>query len=233
MLVALAVGVGALVQGSIGFGANLVAAPVLALADPEALPATLVLVVIPLVTVMVVREGHHVDRSGVTWITIGRIPGTALGAWVVAIISASTLSVLLGSGVLLAVGLSLVSGPVALNRVTTTAAGFASGAMGTATSIGGPPLALLYQHHEGPVLRSTMAVAFAFGTALSLVALALGGVIEAWHVLLATALLPALVVGLVLSRYVVGRLDGRRLRPAILAFAAITAVWTIVRGLSG
>ncbi|MGH9024531.1 MAG: hypothetical protein ACRDWD_00195, partial [Acidimicrobiia bacterium] len=35
---------GALVQGSIGFGMNLVAVPVVALVAPEALPATLILV---------------------------------------------------------------------------------------------------------------------------------------------------------------------------------------------
>jgi uncharacterized membrane protein YfcA len=233
VLVALAVGVGALVQGSIGFGANLVAVPVLALANPEALPATLTLVVVPLVIVMVVRERHAVDHNGVTWMTIGRIPGTALGAWVVAIISSSTLSVLLGAGVLLAVAMSTLSRPVAVNRLTTTTAGFVSGAMGTATAIGGPPLALLYQHHEGAVLRSTLAVAFAFGTVLSIAGLALGGAIEGWHVVLAVALLPALLLGVALSRFVIGRIEGRWLRPAVLGFAAGTAVLAIVRGLTG
>ena len=230
---ALAVGVGALVQGSIGFGSNLVAVPVLALANPEALPATLTLVVIPLVIAMAVRERHAVDRAGVTWITLGRIPGTALGAWVVAVVSGATLSVLLGSGVLVAVALTTFSGPVAVNRVTTAAAGFASGVMGTATSIGGPPMALLYQHHEGAVLRSTLAWAFAFGTALSLTGLLIGGVVHLWQLALAAALLPALAIGLAVSAFVVGRIEGRWLRPAVLAFAAITAVWAIVRGLTG
>jgi uncharacterized membrane protein YfcA len=232
VLVALAVGVGALVQGSIGFGSNLVAVPVLALANPEALPATLTLVVIPLVTAMAIREHHHMDRVGVTWITLGRIPGTALGAWVVAVVSGATLSVLLGGGVLVAVALTAFSGPVPVNRVTTTSAGFASGVMGTATSIGGPPMALLYQHHEGAVLRATLAWAFAFGTALSLVGLLIGGVIHLWHLALAAALLPALAIGLALSAFVVGRIEGRWLRPAVLAFAAATAVLAIVRGLT-
>lgn len=231
-LVALAVGVGALVQGSIGFGSNLVAVPVLALANPDALPATLTLVVIPLVIVMAVREHHAVDRAGVTWITIGRVPGTALGAWVVAVVSGATLSVLLGGGVLVAVGLTAFSGPVPVNRLSTTTAGFASGVMGTATSIGGPPMALLYQHHEGAVLRSTLAVAFAFGTALSIAGLLVGGVIHLWHVALAAALLPALLMGLALSRFVVGRVEGGLLRPSVLAFAAATAVLAIVRGIA-
>ncbi|MGH9031973.1 MAG: TSUP family transporter [Acidimicrobiia bacterium] len=232
-LVALAVATGAFVQGSIGFGSNLVGVPVLALANPEALPATLSLVVVPLVFVMAIRERHAVDRPGVTWITIGRVPGTVLGAWVVAIVSASTLSVLLGSGVLIAVGMSAFTGPVAVNRTTTTSAGFASGAMGTATAIGGPPLALLYQHHEGAVLRSTLAVAFAIGSVLSIAGLLAGGVIDLWHVALAAALLPPLGLGLALSRFAIGRLDGGWLRPAVLAFSGATAVVAIVRGIAG
>ncbi len=230
--VTLAVGAGALVQGSIGFGSNLVAVPVLAVFNAEALPATLALVVFPLTIVMAAREHHAVDRPGVIWITIGRLPGTALGAWVVAVVSVSALSIVLGAGVLLAVAMTAFAPPVPVNRVSTTTAGVASGALGTATSIGGPPLALLYQHHEGPVLRATLAVAFAFGTVLTLVALALAGAIEPWHVALAAALVPGLLAGLALSRLVVGRIEGRWLRPTVLAFAAATAVLAIVRGLT-
>jgi uncharacterized protein len=226
-----AVTIGALVQGSVGFGANIVAVPVIAVLEPDALPATLALVVIPLVVVMVVRERHAVDRQGATWITIGRLPGTVLGAWVVAVISPDTLSVLLGAGVLLAVVMSTLTPTIPVNGVTAITAGFASGAMGTATSIGGPPLALLYQHHEGPVLRATLAVAFAVGTVLSLVGLAIAGAIESWHLVLASALVPGLLAGLALSRLLIHRLDRAWLRPAVLTFAAATAVVAIVRAL--
>jgi uncharacterized protein len=223
--------VGALVQGSVGFGANIVAVPVIAVLEPDALPATLALVVIPLVAVMAVRERHALDRRGVAWITVGRLPGTVVGAVVVAVISPDTLSVLLGAGVLLAVAMSALTASIPVNGVTATTAGFASGAMGTATSIGGPPLALLYQHHEGPVLRATLAVAFAVGTVLSLGGLAIAGAVEAWHVALASALLPGLLAGLALSRLLIHRLDRAWLRPAVLSFAAVTAVIAIARGL--
>ena len=223
--------IGAVVQGSVGFGANIVAVPVITVLEPDALPATLALVVIPLVAVMAIRERHALDRRGVTWITVGRIPGTIVGAVVVAAISPDTLSVLLGGGVLLAVAMSTLTASIQVNRVTATTAGFASGAMGTATSIGGPPLALLYQHHEGPVLRATLAVAFAVGTVLSLTGLAIAGAIEPWHVVLASALLPGLLAGLAVSRLLVDRLDRAWLRPAVLCFAAATAVIAIIRGL--
>jgi uncharacterized protein len=226
-----AIGVGAMVQGSVGFGANIVAVPVVAVLEPDALPATLALVVIPLVAVMAVREWHALDRAGVSWITVGRIPGTVVGAAVIAVVSADTLSVLLGAGVLLAVAMSVLTTTIPVNGVTATTAGFASGAMGTATAIGGPPLALLYQHHEGPVLRATLAVAFAVGSVFSIVALAIAGAIEWWHIVLAAALLPGLLAGLVLSRLLVHRLDRGWLRPAVLIFAAVTSVIAIVQGL--
>jgi uncharacterized membrane protein YfcA len=226
-----AITAGAVVQGSVGFGANIVAVPVMAVIAPDALPATLALVVIPLVAVMAVRERHALDRTGVTWITVGRIPGTVVGASVIAVVSADTLSVLLGAGVLLAVAMSVITTTIPVNGMTATTAGFASGAMGTATAIGGPPLALLYQHHEGPVLRATLAVAFAVGSVFSIVGLAIAGAIEGWHIVLAAALLPGLLVGLALSRHLVHRLDRGWLRPAVLAFAAVTSVIAIVQGL--
>ena len=48
-----------------------------------------------------------------------------------------------------------------------------SGVMGTAAGIGGPPLALMYQNREGQEIRATLAVAFAMGTVISLLVIAL------------------------------------------------------------
>src|SRR3546814_15753694 len=58
---------------------------------------------------------------------------------------------------------------------TQLVAGVVSGVTGTAAGIGGPPLALLYQHRPGSTIRSTLAAAFLVGTALSLATLAVAG----------------------------------------------------------
>ena len=232
LIVLVAGGVGAAVQGALGFGANLIAVPVVAIVVPEALPATLILWVVPLVIAMAVRERHGVDWSGVRWTTLGRVPGTVLGAWVASTVASTTLSVLCGLGVLLAVATSLATADVPLIPVTKTVAGFASGAMGTATSIGGPPLALLYQHEDGRVLRATLAMTFTFGTAISLTGLVLAGAVEPWHLGLALALTPGLAAGLLFSPTLVRRLDGATLRPAVLALATIAALIAVARGLA-
>jgi hypothetical protein len=162
----------------------------------------------------------------------GRVPGTVAGSLVVAVVAAETLSVLAGIAVLIAVGASLLTATIPVTPGTEVATGAVSGAMGTATSIGGPPLALLYQHHEGPVLRATLAATFALGTALSIVGLALAGAIEGWHLWLAAALLPGTLAGVAASNRLVGRVDGAWLRPAVLVFASLAAALAVVRGLA-
>jgi uncharacterized membrane protein YfcA len=222
---------GAFVQGTVGFGVNLLAAPVLALVEPDALPATLILVALPLAFGMLVREHSAIDSTGLRWLVLGRLPGTALGAYVVATLPADGLAAVIGALVLLAVATSVVAPPFPVNRGSALAVGAISGAMGTASSIGGPPPALLYQHHPGPVLRSTSAALFVVGTMLSTLALAIAGQVGWDHVALALALSPAVAGGLLLSHRFGSRIDARWLRPAVLAVAAAAGAITLLRGL--
>jgi uncharacterized membrane protein YfcA len=223
--------VGATVQGSIGFGMNLVTVPVLAIVEPATLPATPVLLGVPISLVMVRHEWHAVDRASIGWILAGRIPGTIVGTIIVVLVATSTLSVLVGVVVLASVAMSAVGRTIAVNPRTCTIAGVESGVMGTAAGIGGPPLALLYQHHEGPVMRSTLAASFFFGTILSLTALGVAGEVLLAHVGLAALLTPAVYLGARLSRALARVLDRGWLRPAVLGFAALSALVAIVNGL--
>jgi uncharacterized membrane protein YfcA len=176
---------GAAVQGVVGFGANLLAVPVLALVEPNALPATLSLCALPLNVSMAVRERHGVDWRGAMAIAVWRVPGTIAGALTVAFASTDTISLLAGAVVLIAVAATARAATVPINQWTTAIAAVTSGAFGTATSIGGPPLALLYQNSSGVVLRSTLAVSFTVGLVMSLVGQGAAGVLAGWHVLLA------------------------------------------------
>lgn len=222
---------GAATQGAIGFGMNLVLVPVVALIVPEALPGALVLAGVPLSVFVAMRERHGIDRRRLGWIITGRLPGTVVGVLVVALMSGTLLATLAGVAVLTAVGVSLWNRPLPVNERSACAAGVASGVLGTAAAIDGPPMALLYQRHPGPTIRATLASVFVVGTAMSLTALGLAGRVHGWQVLLAVALLPALVLGLAISRRVIARIGERSLRPALLAFATATGVAAIVRGL--
>jgi uncharacterized membrane protein YfcA len=223
---------GALVQGVIGFGMNLVAVPVLALVEPDALPAVAVMLGVPLSLTMLAHEHTSVDRRGVAWVLVGRVPGTVLGAWIVTVASNGALSVVIGVSVLLATVLSAWAPPVPHTRATVAAAGVVSGTTGTAAGIGGPPLALLYQHHAGPVIRSTLAATFFLGTILSLALLGVAGEIGWGHLLFAVLLTPAALVGGRFSRRFARHVDAHWLRPAVLVFAAVSAVVVIANGVA-
>src|SRR3546814_11444064 len=101
---------------------------------------------------------------------------------------------------------------------TQLVAGVVSGVTGTAAGIGGPPLALLYQHRPGSTIRSTLAAAFLVGTALSLATLAVAGEVGASQVLLGLGLPPLVVVGSLTGRRFHDWLPQGPLRPTLLLF---------------
>jgi uncharacterized membrane protein YfcA len=227
-----ATAIGATLQGSLGFGMNLVSVPVLALVLPKALPVTVIVLGLPISIGMLRYERHALDRAGVGWIVAGRVPGTIIGALVVATVTASILQAIAGVIVLMLVVASVATPPLPVRPRTQLAAGLVSGVTGTAAGIGGPPLALLYQRHPGPTMRSTLAFAFVFGTSLSLVTLLVARQVGLAQVLLGVALAPVVILGSVAGRRLHGLLDRRWLRPAVLVFAGVTAVIVLVDALA-
>jgi uncharacterized membrane protein YfcA len=230
ILTLVAVAVGAVIQGSIGFGYAFVAVPTMALLYPEALPATPLLLALPLTALMSAREWRSIDVTGFFLITGARAVGTAAGVALVVLIPASLLSVLVGLLITAVALLSFFNPNFEVSNKTRLAGGIASGITSTTAAIGGPPLALIYQDRSGAELRSTLSVSFVVGIVMSLVGLALAGRVQGWNFLLALQLLPGLLVGLWASRWVIKYLDERWLRPAVLTFAALAGLMVAVLG---
>ena len=224
--------IGATVQGTVGFGQNLVVVPVVALLVPEALPAALVFAGTPITIAMAVREHHGIDRRGLAWMTAGRVPGTLAGLVIVVTLSASALGALAGGVVLVAAVASAIAPRLPATAPAALVAGTASGVFGTAAAIDGPPMALLYQHHPGPELRPTLAAAFVVGSVMTVTGLVLAGEVAGWQIALALALFPGIAAGFLLSRPLTRMLHGRSLRPAVLAVAGLTGVAALVRGIT-
>ncbi|PXY22395.1 sulfite exporter TauE/SafE family protein [Prauserella muralis] len=233
LLSGLTIVLGALVQGAVGYGMNLIAAPLLALVEPAFVPVPLILLASGHALLAVVREHRDVDWRGVGWAMLGRVAGTALGVLAVATLAQRPFAAIVGISVLACVVLSLVSwrphpapGPLLV-------AGVASGTFGTAASIGGPPIALLYQHAAGARIRSTMAACFAIGSAISLAGLGVAGELHVRHLVFAAWMLPFLLAGFLLSGPARRLLDGGRIRPAVLTVAAASALALIGRSVFG
>jgi uncharacterized membrane protein YfcA len=156
-LIATAVMVAGFVQGTTGVGFALIVAPILALLAPDLVPVSLLMLMIPLNVYVAWREWKALDHSGATWITVGRFLGTLGGLWLLTTLAPSLLNILIGAVTILAAVATLVAPSFTPNRQVFVAAGVITGVTETATGIGGPPLALVYQHQGAAKLRSLSA----------------------------------------------------------------------------
>ena len=229
LVIAAAVLVGSVVQGLVGLGVGLVSAPFVTLLAPELMPGTLLWMglLTPALTLAVDRR--DVDWRGMAWGVPARIPGTVLGVLLVGWFTHRALGIAVGLMVLLSVVVTWRAVRLPINRVSLVAAGFLSGVGATTTSIGGPPIAVLYQHQPARRIRSTLAVYFALGAIISLVALAVSGDLT-WHqTAVAAVLAPGVPVGLWLSRVLRRRLDVRSIRTGVLLVCAASALLLLAR----
>jgi uncharacterized protein len=237
-LAAAAALVGAAVQSATGFGFALILSPaLLAALDPyEAVTALLALGLA--LNLLVLFEG---GRPGpVRWhelapLLAAAVPGLALGAAALALLSKAVLQVIVGLIVMAASAAQLRSRLIGrpTRRRSGTAAGLASGALTTSISVSGPPLVLwLESRGVSPAeLRATLAACFlALNLAGCLVLVPLAG---ADRVVSAGVLLPLLV--LVLAGHLVGarafgRLDPRRFSLAVLGLVVLTGAASVIAG---
>ncbi|MCP2329948.1 sulfite exporter TauE/SafE family protein [Actinoalloteichus caeruleus] len=223
--------VGATIQGAVGLGMNLLAAPFLIMIAPELVPVPLLVVGTLHAAMTLVREHRSTDWGGVGWAMIGRAAGTAVGVWAVVWLPQREFSVVVGVSVLVCVVLSVLSWRPSPTRGALLVAGTAGGVFGTASSIGGPPVALLYQREKGPKVRATMGAYFCLGSTLSVLALAVGGQVGTTELVAAAALLPFLLAGFALSGPLRRVVDAGLLRRALLGVTAFSAVLLIARSL--
>lgn len=233
IVIALALFVGAVVQGLVGLGLGLVGAPIAVLVAPELMPGLLLSTAAVLPLLQLAGNREQIDWRGLAWALPARIPGTVLGVWLVSLFTDQQLGVAVGVMVLVAVLLTWHTVTVPITGASLIGAGLLSGVAGTATSIGGPPIAILYQHRSPVQIRSTLAVYFVAGALLSLTGLALSGQLEAREIWLAGLFLPVLLAGLWVSRRVGRRTDPGKIRGVILLVCAASALTLLVRSLSG
>jgi uncharacterized protein len=224
--------VGALLQVAIGFGLGLIAAPVVALVEPSLVPVVLLVLACGVTSAVLVMDGTHLDLRGTGWALVGRVPGTVAGALLVTALPAKPLALLVVVMVVAGVTASLWGFRPRPTPRAVVVAGAVSGLMGTATSIGGPPMAMVWQRFAGPRLRSTMGAFFLVGSVLSFVALAVSGSVDPHTLRYALFLAPAAAVGVVLARPVGRRLDVRRTRITAMGLALTGAAVLLVQQFS-
>ncbi|MDP2711304.1 MAG: sulfite exporter TauE/SafE family protein [Solirubrobacteraceae bacterium] len=243
-LAALAVFVGAALQSATGFGYALVAAPILfALLGPQqAVTAGVLLgLLLNLLTLATERRRPAVLGRDATALVGWSLPGLVLGALALRELPERPLSVFVALAVLTGLGLRLRAGgvdrprPAARTGEPATprprarswqrpAAGLASGALATSTSLSGPPLVfyMLARGAAPAALRDTLAAVFVAQALIGLPVLLASGAFTVpdgvW------ALLGAGLAGQVLGRRAFAWLRGARYEHAVLAVLAASAL---------
>ena len=223
---------GSIMQATTGVGVGILSSPVLILVDPAFIPAVVVLSVVPLSFTVAWKDRAFIDRPGVIAAILGRIPGIVLGTVVLAVVSETALELMVSLTVLAGVAVSLTAKRFEPTRLALVAAGFGSGFTGTAVGVGGPPIALTYQHSDPVTMRATISTFFSVGSVLSAIALAVAGEIGVRQLQLTALLLPTVILGLATARRFKSRLVGSGVRPVVLGLSAFSAIALLIRTVS-
>jgi uncharacterized protein len=233
LLLGAAVLVGALVQGSVGFGIVVVAAPFVIWAAPELMPGTMLVCGFVMPLLHLSRCWRDVVPGHLSAALAGRLALTPVGVWVVAVSSPRLIAALVGLLVLMVAGASAYAPEFEPRTRNLLLAGALTGISGTSAAVGGPFVAMTLQHEPAARLRATLAAFFTAGSLVSLTGLAVAGELTRGQLEWGAILVPFLVIGYLLSQPLVPRLDAERLRPAMLLFCVVAGVSIIIRAALG
>ena len=222
---------GTAIQASIGFGVALIAAPVLLLLDRDLVHGPIIAAAFFLVIWMSYNERHAINYSHIKIALIGRLCGTPVGAWLIGTLSAAMFDILFSLLVMMGVAISLLHANVRATPVSVFLATAASGFMSTISSIGGPPLALVYQNSQGSELRANLSMLFMMGCMFSLTALFLVGEFGLTEIKYSGVLFSGVLLGVPLSRPLKKFLEGKKARPYLLALCFLSALGVLARAL--
>ena len=163
----------------------------------------------------------------VLYSNLARLPGTFLAVWALAVLSTNSLQIFIGGSVIFTMVLSSLGWTPKVNVANTLIAGGLSGFLGTSTSIGGPPMALLMKTFNPAKARGTLAATFVFGSIVSMVTLAVGGQVTTYQLKYAVLYLPLAILGLVAANYF-NRFVDRRLLNRIVVIVSIGASLVLI-----
>jgi len=238
IIAAIAVFVGAFARGFSGFGSGMIWAGGLSLVLPP-------LVVVPMIFLLDLAASAHLvprvwrdmDWRSLRWLLLGTLVATAPGLYLLAalpgdVIRVAIAVVILSATLLLWRGFTLKTIPGA---PTAAAAGVASGFIGGATGMGGPPAILFYFFAPISVEVSRASViGFLFG--LDIISAGIASAqglytrdVAIWSLALALPMLAGIVLG---NRQFL-RTDPARFRRFVLLLLAALSLAVLLRALLG
>jgi uncharacterized protein len=227
------VAAGAALQGSIGIGFGVLSAPLLVILAPELVPGPILFLGLLLSSMTMTREFRSVDLRELGVAISGRFAGTAAAGAVIALLPLSLFSTVFALMILAAIALSVSKWHLLPTGRNLLAAGLASGFMGTITSVGAPPMAMVYQNMPGPKVRATMGAFLMLGAGFSLATLAVVGRFRAAEISSTAWLVPPMLLGFLSSRYLLRHVDRSRrgVKIAVLSVSGLAALLLLIKPL--
>ncbi|AXC51299.1 sulfite exporter TauE/SafE family protein [Paracoccus suum] len=217
------------IQGSTGFGFNMLAAPVLAIMIPSFVPGAMITLAMVVSIGGALVEHSDIHRRDLLAALSGRLVAVMAAALVLGMLAPEAFAAIFGLGVLLAVGLSLSGWHVRPSARNLFIAGATSGFMGTLTSIGAPPMALVYQNTGGARMRATLNAFFVLGSLMSVGALIWAGRYGLRDLALAATMLPFAFLGFLFSGWGRRMMDKGQVRLVILTVSTLSAIVLLAR----
>lgn len=229
LAIGVAIAVGAVFQIGAGVGFGSITGPAAMLLVPHLMPATISCLALLSAALGSTRIEGRIAYGELCYSLLGRVFGAAAaGVMLAKLGSRDGFALVFAALTLLGVAMSLGRLRLPLNPATLVLAGGLSGLMATVTTIGGPPMALIYQNEAAEKARPTMNAFFGIGMIPSLAALWGAGVLGSADAMRAFLLLPAILAGVALARVVVPYID-RRYRSILLVFCILAALIIGVR----
>jgi uncharacterized membrane protein YfcA len=176
---------------------------------------------------------HDQDKTQVRRFLLASFIGAPLGLVAFIYADQDVLKIFLGLGVLLGVillvrGRDLTNAHISLDW----SMGVISGFLLTSTSTNGPPLvfALQARKSEPQVFRATLNMIFLVSGVYGLVLFAAFGEIATSDLWLAAAVLPSMVIGVSIGRFIRNRVDPNRFRIAVLVLLTVAGFSSVYSG---
>ncbi len=229
LLINVIVLLGSLLQGLIGYGIGMFCAPLLFLINPSLVPAPLILLSTLLSIIMMIRDRGHLQFGQVAWAMKGGFVGVIIAGVILKIATKDQFELVFGLLILAAVGITLLGYKPTVNKTSSIIAGFASAFMGTITAVGGPPIALLYQHGDIKNIKANLTAFFLFLNFIAITTYVFIGEITLDTLRIFAMASPGVVIGVYLSTKMQGIVKAHLARRWILVLSAITAIIAIIR----
>ena len=205
LLLALALVTGsAVVQGTTGFGYNILVVPLLALfIDPKVVIPTVILNNVLLDCALLGTAWRDVTPGRIWLLVLAGLIATPIGVVLLGVIDPEPIRVLIGLAVVLS-GVAMLSGVrrrIRDERLASTVAGASGGLMNGLIGMAGPPVILLFANQAMPPsqFRANIVTYFTAITFIAVAAFWLNGALTEEVLWLTLATIPATSLGVVLG----------------------------------